>query len=281
MNTIFGMDTSRDEAARIMNRWIRTDWLAVEAPLYRGKWFDYRFLNPVQATYLYASEYVIAYRNAFRTNMDSERAQFIKPLDIERLFLEPAPPTRFADEIEEKWEKRLKEHIRKIKAHKLRTSGIWRGRQIADAMGMPYKVYLELAFHWALRYWQQSNLPRPQQLYSDMIVDRATIDWEARQKTEFFYSSLPQYANAAYEDAIEFINGDEKLEGTILQSQNAHHEWLLEQCKERSNGHALLAQMVFHDRILPLDKVKGRLDDHGFEHFMSFAESNPVIARYN
>lgn len=280
-DTIFGMDTSRDQAARIMNRWIKSEWLAVEAALYRGKWFDYRFLNPVQATYIYAHEYVKAYRQAFRTNMDYARAEFVKPLDIERLFVEPAAPSRFADETEEKWQKRLKEHAKKVKSHKLRTSGIWRGRQVADAMGMPYKVYLELAFHWALRYWQQANLPRPQQLYSDLIVDRATIDWETRQKDEFFYSTLPQYGNYNYERAMKIIAEQPGLENTALHSQNAHHEWLLEQCKDRVNGYRLLAQMVFRDQVLPLDKVRSRLDTHGFEQVLSHADSKPVIERYN
>jgi hypothetical protein len=268
---LFGLDTGRDDAARIMNRWIKNEWVAVEAALYRGKWFDYRFLNPVQATFLYAHEYVKAYKRAFATNIDTEQAKFVRPLDVERMFVDPEPKQ---DETEKSFRKRLA-------SHRMRTTGIWRGRMVADAMGMPYEVYLELAFHWTLRYWQQRHLPRPQQLYSDLVVERATIDWEQRQKAQFYYSTLPQYKNEVYREATEFMANNDRLEGTILHTQNQHHDWILDQCKERVNGHALLAQMVFHDRVLPIEKVKAALDEHGFEHFLSLAGSDPVIERYN
>ncbi|MCK1543281.1 hypothetical protein IVB12_15300 [Bradyrhizobium sp. 179] len=268
---LFGLDTGQDDAARIMNRWIKNEWQAVEAALYRGKWFDYRFMNPVQATYLYAHEFVKAYKLAFSVNIDSEQARFVKPLDVERMFVEPEPKQ---DEPEKAFRKRAA-------SHKMRTVGIWRGRMVADAMGIPYSVYLELAFHWTLRFWQQRHLPRPQQLYSDLVVDRATIGWEERQSAELFYSTLPQYKNGLYQEAMSMMTGDDSLEGSVLHAQNQHHEWLFAQCENRVNGHELLAQLVFHDQVLPLEKVKARLEDHRFEHFLSFANSEPIIQRYS
>jgi hypothetical protein len=267
----FGLETGRDEAARIMNRWIKNDWVTVETALYRGKWFDYRFMNPVQATYLYAHEFVKAYKQAFSVNIDTATAQFVKPLDVERMFVEP----------EQKQDETEKAFRKRVASHKMRTTGIWRGRMVADAMGMPYEVYLELAFHWTLRYWQQRHLPRPQQLYSDLVVERATIAWEERQQAEFYYSALPQYKNGLYHEASAMIANNDRLEGTILHAQNQHHEWILTQCQDRVNGHELLAQMVFHDEVLPLEKVKAHLDDHGFEHFLSFAGSEPIMQRYS
>lgn len=269
--TIFGLDTGRDEAALIVKRWIKNEWADVEAALYRGKWFDYRFMNPVQATYLYAHEFVKAYKQAFATNIDTETARFVRPLDVERMFVQPEPKQ---DETEKEFRKR-------VASHKMRTTGIWRGRMVADAMGMPYPIYLDRALHWTLRYWQQRHLPRPQQLYSDLVVDRATIDWEERQQAEFFYSTLPQYKNAAYAEASELIANNDRFDGAILHAQNEHHEWILAQCENRQNGHEVLAQMVFHDQVLPLEKVKARLTDHGFEHFLSFANSEPVMQRYS
>jgi hypothetical protein len=166
-------------------------------------------------------------------------------------------------------------------SHKMRTTGIWRGRMVADAMGIPYPVYLEFAFHWSLRYWQQRHLPRPQQLYSDFVVERATISWEERQGAEFFYSDKPQYKNSLYREAAAMMADCRELEGAVLHAQNQHHDWILTQCENRVNGHALLAQMVFHDQVLPLEKVKAHLDDHGFEHFLSYADSEPVLQRYS
>jgi hypothetical protein len=268
---LFGLETGRNEAARIMNRWVKNDWQAVESALYRGKWFDYRFMNPVQATYLYAHEFVKAYKQAFSVNIDSATAQFVKPLNVEQMFVEP----------EQKQDETEKAFRKRVASHKMRTTGIWRGRMVADAMGIPYAIYLELAFHWSLRFWNQRHLPRPQQLYSDLVVDRATIGWEERQGAEFFYSTLPQYKNMAWREANALIAADDRLEGTILQAQNQHHEWLLTQCKDRVNGHEILAQMVFHDQVLPIEKVKAELEPHRFEHFLSFANSEPIMQRYS
>jgi hypothetical protein len=269
---LFGLETGQDEAARIMfgNRWIKSDWLAVEAALYRGKWFDYRYLNPVQATYLYAHEFVKAYKQAYSVNIDTGTAQFIKPLNVEKMFV---LPEQKQDETDKAFRKRLS-------SHKMRTVGIWRGRMVADAMGIPYPVYLELAFHWSLRYWQQRHLPRPQQLYSDLVVDRATIAWEERQQAEFYYSALPQYKNGAYLEATRIL-ADADIDSSVLHNQNQHHEWIFAQCENRVNGHEILAQMVFHDQVLPLEKVKARLDEHGFERFLSFAGSEPRMQRYS
>jgi hypothetical protein len=274
MEAIFGLDTTRDDAARIMNKFIRNDWVAIEAALYRGKWFDYRFLNPVQATYLYANEYIKSFRVHFSKNVDSRAGEDIHPIKLESLFELPDIPNGVSDKVADELRK-------KVTRKKMIVSGIWRGRQVADAMGMPYNIYLDRAFYWTLRFWKQRHLPRPQQLYSDLVTDRATIEWETRCKDEFFYSDLPQYKNEAWRETTEFLEQNNRFDGTMLHSQNAHHEWLLDQCKERRDGHALLAQMVFHDELLPIEKVKARLDDHGFEHFMSFAESEPVIQRYN
>lgn len=262
----FGLDTGQDEAALIMAHWIKNEWQAVEGPLYRGKWFDYRFMNPVQATYLYAHEFVTAYKQAYATNIDSETARFVKPLDVEKMFVEP----------EQKQDETDKSFRKRLTSHKMRTVGIWRGRMVADAMGMPYPVYLEFAFHWNLRYWQQRHLPRPQQLYSDLVVDRATESWEERQGAEFFYSTLPQYKNGLYREAHAMMD-----ESAVLHAQNQHHEWLFAQCENRVNGHEILAQLVFHDEVLPLEKVKARLESHRFEHFLSFAGSEPIIQRYS
>jgi hypothetical protein len=274
-DAIFGLDTSRDDAARIMNRFIENKWVKIETALFRGKWFDYRFMNPVQATYLYAHEYTKAYKRAFSNNIDSTRADHVKPLNCETLFT--VPEITEADNTPKLIEKK-----KKAIAYKKRTiAAIWKGRMVADAMGMPYDIFLDRAFHWTLRFWQQAHLPRPSHLYSDLVTDRATIDWETRQKDEFFYSTLPQYKNGAYRETTEFLQNNDRFNGTMLHAQNAHHEWLLDQCMNRRNGHAILAQMVFHDQVLPIEKVEARLDAHGFEHFMSFAESEPVIVRYN
>jgi hypothetical protein len=260
---IYGLDTSADDAARLMFQFINNDWIKVETALYTGKWFDYRFLNPVQATYLYAHHFVRCYRAAFSRNIDSIKGPNIRIVLDEDMF-----------------------HIREgatkkdVARRKQQISGLWRGRQVADAMGMPYDVYLDRAFHWTLRYWQQRHLPRAQQLYGDIATDRAAIDWDEYQNHKLYFSRLPQYQNTAYE-AITAQMNDGDFEGKILQSQNAHHEWLFEQAERRGNHPEVLSRMIFDDKVLPEIKVRGRLNAELFQRVLAVTDRNPDQSRYN
>lgn len=277
---IYGLNTSPDEAAAIMQRFIRKDWIEMEPGLYRAKWFDYRFLNPVQATYAYAHEYVRFYKQAYAKNYDSIRAEHVKPLDIENLFQEPASPSRIAGETDQQWERRQVEHTRKIKRHKKRISGIWRGRMFADAMSMPYAEYLEFAFHWTMRYWKQPYLPRPEQLYTDLVIDRAATAWEERSGAQLYFSELPQYKNGVYAAMMQQLQ-DPRYDGKALQSQNAHHEWLLNQMWSRHDRPDLFAKLIWEDQVLPEDKVRERLGEEVFAMVAAHADSFPNAQRYN
>jgi hypothetical protein len=199
-----------------MNKFVRKDWADFERALSGGKWFDYRFMSPTAATYLFADEFKKAYRSAFAENIDTPSAQFITPLP-ENLF--DAPRSTI--------------------------SGIWRARQVADAMGMPYDIYLSRAYHWTLRYWRRRHLPRPQQLYSNMVTDRTAVDWEEIQTTRMFYSKNVRFTNAKY---------------VGLKVQNDHHEWLLEQLNNRGNRLDQIVELVNQD-LLPAEKIRSRLGE--------------------
>jgi len=262
---IFGLDTNADDAARIMNSFVRKDWVEMESSLYRGKWFDYRFMNPVQATYLYAHEYIRFYKMAYAKNFDTERAEFVRPLNVETLFSEQNVETQ---------------PKAKQTYHKRKISGIWRGRMFADAMGMPYAEYLEFAFFWSMRFWRQNYLPRPEQLYTDLVIDRATTAWDERSGAMLFFSKLPQYKNGVYRDIVRRI-GDQAYEGRALHSQNAHHEWLLDQVNNRANDPELFARLIWEHEVLPEEKVRQRLGADGFELIEQHAERYPQAQRYN
>jgi hypothetical protein len=259
---IFGLDTGPDDAARLMNKFIRKDWIAMEPQLYRGKWFDYRYLNPVQATYLYAHEFVRFYRLTYSKNFSSERGPYVTPLKLETLFEIPEGATS-----------------EQIRAKKQLVSGIWRGRMFADAMGMPYPEYLEFAFHWTMRYWKQRNPPRPQQLYSDLVTDRAAISWDERQNANLFFSRLPQYQNTAYEKLRQTLAGS-GFEGQT-HHQNDHHEWLFRQIDRRHDNPELIARLIWEQGVLPPEKVKSRLGDEVYARVLTHAGRYPMQSHYN
>jgi hypothetical protein len=204
---------------------INKEWLELERGLMTSKWFDYRFLHPVQATLVYANAFHKAYRAAFASTIDHRAAEHIRLFDEATLF-EP-----------------------ESKAHKIRLAGLWRGRQVADAIGMPYEVYCTMALKETLRYWKQRYLPQPAQIYSERIVERVVEAWAERQKAILMFSRLPIYRN-------------ERYLGT--QPQNDHHEWLFTQAQLRADPVSWVGEFV-RQELIPAAKVRSRFESETIE----------------
>lgn len=144
--------------------------IRLEVDLFRKKWFDYRFLHPVAATYLYAHHYERAYRNAFGRNIDRNAAEHIKVLKHEDLF-------------------QCKQEF---------ITSIWRGRQIVDAIGAPYDFAIESGIRNTLRWWKQRHLPRPGQIFNDWVCETIVAEWEERKKAATPYSDHLEYRTQNY-----------------------------------------------------------------------------------
>lgn len=220
---IFGMDLPRLDLDVLMHTIPRKQWVNIEPQLYRGKWFDYRFMHPVQATCLYAHAYEQAYRAFYKRNIDRERAEHVKI---------------FRGKIEN-W----------TEAKPAERSGFWRGRMVADALGMPYDVYLTYAFEAALAYWNRAHLPRPLQLYSDHVVEKVSERWEGHQDAFLLYSEHPTFLNENY---------------IGLQVQNDHHDWIFSQVDRRASKPLLLGSLIWERELLPAEKVRTRYGDEIF-----------------
>lgn len=211
---VFGLDLSVDECEWLMFSFQRKDWVKHERQLFTHKWFDYRFMHPVHATYLYAHEYRKAYRAAFARNIDKRASEHILPLREQDLFA----------------------------CDKQVISGIWHGRQFADALGMPYDVFISESLTETLRYWKQRHLPRSWQIYSDQVCERVAARWEEMQGSMMLVGRHPEYKADAY------VGSD---------PQNAHHEWLFGQAMKRQNPASPLARYV-GEALLPIEKVEQR-----------------------
>lgn len=166
----YGLHKSPEDYDRLMFSFIRKDWQEYEGPLFTTKWFDYRHLHPVAASYVFAHCLVKAYQRAYRRTISNKGWDAMRPLKSIDLFRCP----------------------------KNQIGGVWRGRQHADAMGAPYPVYLEFAYEAALRYWKRGHLPTPQQLYSEHVIQRVTEQWEDRQKGFMLFSEQAAYRNENY-----------------------------------------------------------------------------------
>lgn len=202
--------------------------LDFELELFATKWFDYRQLTGVQATKVYIEAYAEAYKEVYARELDYERAPFVKPVDYEKLM------------------GRLAEGEAKAKKS---YKGFWRGRQVADALGMPYRIYIDLAFTARMRRWKQRFLPQPWHLYHEYDVEKIQLKWIEQQETILFTSEDPAYLVQNYRGAAH---------------QNDYHEWLITQAMARSNPASYLARFI-DEHQLQLEKVQHRVPDDIYE----------------
>jgi hypothetical protein len=216
-----------DELDIFMATRIKRDVYSHEIKLYRTKWFDYRFLHPVQATMKYAEAYIPVFRRIYGSTFDSKAAHYIRVLKGN--FFDAPKPTM---------------------------SGLWRGRQIADAIGMPYEEFIDAAMSQTLRHWKKDFMPQPYHLYSTDTVEKVVPHWEELQKARLYFSEQPEFLTENYRNAHH---------------QNDHHEWLLRQLAARPDPSRLLGRFVIEKRLLPIEKAAARFGEDSVAHLRSNA----------
>lgn len=140
--------------------------LNLERELYLTKWFDYRFISPVEATQRFADAYVTIYRDIWCQQFDRNAAASKKALASGGLY------------------------------HNHREfSLMWGARQAADALGAPYELHIRHAMDIKLRLgWKKP--PRPNQLCgikkADKMVPALQKRWDERKEVMQF-TNLPVY----------------------------------------------------------------------------------------
>ena len=120
----------------IMRTLIHSKDFAVERELMATKWFEYRFMSPLAATELFAAKYTEGLQSYVRANFDVELSAKVRGV--------PAglPSKR------ERW-----------------FTQVWRARQRADTMCVPYELVIEFGFHFASRR-KRKWTPLPHQLFA-------------------------------------------------------------------------------------------------------------------
>lgn len=217
------------------HRYVQKKFIQFERMLAHSKWFDYRFLHPVEATRLYVEAYEGEYRAAYASTFSTLRSQYVKF-------------TGWSEMVS------LLEDPDKGRKHREMLAGFWRGRQVADAIGMPYDLYIRLALKERLRFWKQRYLPNPSMLYSELIVERVAELWKERQTARLYVGNHRNYYLHRYIGS---------------QAQNDHHEWLFNQAQIRSNPSYQLARFI-QDELLPEEKVRSRVGDERFGEIQTY-----------
>lgn len=206
-----------------------------DSDLFTTKWFDYRRMTPVQATSTYIKVYSEIYRDIYARDIDYERAKHVRPTTVTDLFAALG-----------RGETRAKRKL----------TGFWRGRQVADALGMPYELYVEHAFTFRMRRWQRAYLPQPEHLYHEFDVEKIQVLWEELQEGRLYLPEDPAYLAQNYRD---------------VPYQNDFHEWLFKQARLRSDEAWTLSTVIERDMI-PIDKVAARVEPAVYERIESYLQ---------
>lgn len=99
----------------------RTD-LALERELHQTKWFDYRFISPMEATHQFRVAYSEIYRRMYARNISTEDA-------MTRSGVRAGPAFQCRTEL----------------------TSFWRARQTADSYGLPYIIFIDVAMETLTR----------------------------------------------------------------------------------------------------------------------------------
>jgi hypothetical protein len=235
----------------------RDEWFNLENGLYRKKWFDYRLLHPTQATYQFAHDYKIVYRDYYRSNIDALVGEFVSVFNREDVFdIEIGSD----EEFRKKWKRdrrpaELLKEQKNLDKRKTMMAGLWQVRQVADMMGMPYPIFIRESMGETLRCWRSKYIPKPSHLVRPFVLEKVQARWEERQNAMLMKAENPVYLNENYEG---------------IWYQNEHHEWLFKQIDKASNRHATLARLIWEDKLLPEEKARGRFSPEDLQTAITF-----------
>lgn len=128
---------------------VKSEFLADEPASDSKRWPEYGYKSALQCTELFCQLYLKLYREHYSRYEDSATAQDQKPVDPELLLNDD----------------------RQI-------NGLWRARQCADQIGMPYGLFLRVAIDWGARQRNRKEFPAPNQLYGSQQIQEACETWE-------------------------------------------------------------------------------------------------------
>jgi hypothetical protein len=140
MREFFGSDLDHAAYEELRINHISESLSKKEPSLFESKWWDYKFFHPTQSTYLFAECYRQAVKDSIRRRVDLAMSRVEYGMPREDLFA----------------------------CKKTFITGMWKGRQEADAHGIPYETWCSFAIIYAEKnLWLR--VPQPNQLYAKKI----------------------------------------------------------------------------------------------------------------
>lgn len=161
----FDWQAMSDQEADVLYMTYFANFRSKEPMLYRVKWWDYRAMHPIKASFAFADAYTEAYRYMTAIRVDVRKAPYVNGLSRGVFVLiEPAERT-----------------------------GLNTARIVADRYGIPYDFWCREAMRYAESMsWE--NMPRPQQLYSPEFINHILLRWEREQAVSLRLATHTMYA---------------------------------------------------------------------------------------
>lgn len=197
----------------IVNSFVPTKLQSFDKELFKSKWWDYRFSSPFEATMSYIGSFSVQARKIYARDIDSERAEHIYIVSPDAI---------------------VQRLIANDKKAKIAFSGFWRGRQVADAIGMPYDTFIYEALSQRMRRWQRAYLPSSTQIYQDGMVELVAARWEELNQSRIHYAEHHAYLAQNYQAAP---------------LQTEYYDHLLSRSKRTGDQVMTLVDMVQADRL--------------------------------
>jgi hypothetical protein len=199
-----------------------------ESQLQQSCWFDYRFMHPMQRTYLFAHYFVKNFKALYEEKIDIDSSRVFglsRPKDP----LDNRPPVN--------------------KTRKLTTpTYLWNARRCADFLGIPYDIYCSVGCREAVRIkgnevavgkmrssiGDSKLLLSAANIYDESIVDKIRFVWQDEQR-RMTRSAVHEHYNLG-----EFSHP----------YQAAHEKHLLRFTLLKSNPEYSLAKFVFEKKMI-------------------------------
>lgn len=193
----------------------------IEAELMMTKWFDYRIMHPMYATYYFYHLYVKEFQAFWRKAINYETASFIFPF---------------------KGDARLNF----LKARE--ALSIYRLRQKADMLGIRYDFFLKTAFNKIHRMQAGGRIipPRPAMFNNEDLLAEVHNEWLAMCKASL------QIANSPYFRVVNFDN-------SLMQRE--HERFVMAQVAQRTIPYYSLSSCLYDYEVVSIEAVLQKFDE--------------------
>ena len=201
----------------------------MEPALMLSKWYDYRQLHYIQATYYFMKCYTNAYKDFVRTSIDSEKAVYVKAIKGHD-FLDAREKSAFL-----------------------------RLRQLIDVCGMPYDFFLGRAMRLHYKMVGTKGViyaPRPGHIAcNEELVTKIMLAWEKQCEAYMNVAKSPFYK-------VKNFVGFPDLSRVGAPDQLAHEAWIIEQIKGRAHPKYALSTALYKTDTVRVEEALRQFDHH-------------------